>query len=485
MKKLPPSSFSMGSILLGLTFLFSSIPAHGEQPLTLGKHGTQLQLFIDDYVLENLSGDAKKILIEPTPREVVLTTDAPWEGNTCAYYTIFRDGNLFRMYYRGSHQDQKTKKAGHREVTCYAESKDGINWEKPDLGLFSFNGSKKNNIVWDGLGSHCFVAFRDTNPNCAKEAKYKGIGAAYPPKRKLGLYAFQSPDGKNWKQIRKDPVVSQFHWAYDSQNVAFWDNNANLYREYHRVYHQEKRAIMTSTSKDFINWTKPKLLRYQEGIPPQHLYTNAVQPYARDRSLLIGFPTRYLPDQESRVEPILMASRDGLSFYRWQEPVIPESAPKDRRGNRSNYMAWGMVELPDRPKHFSVYATEAYKTGMDSRLRRFEYRKDGFVCVRGGSESGQIVTKPFKLGNLAERLTLNFKTLKGGYLLVGLESMDGKKIKGHEIESCKALEGDSLSKTVTWKKGSDISYLDGKNLRLRIELKNAELYSFQFQPWLR
>ena len=69
--------------------------------------------------------------------------------------------------------------------------------------------------------------------------------------------------------------------------------------------------------------------------------------------------------------------------------------------------------------------------------------------------------------------------------MVGLESMDGKKIKGHEIESCKALEGDSLSKTVTWKKGSDISYLDGKNLRLRIELKNAELYSFQFQPWLR
>ncbi|SVC81308.1 uncharacterized protein METZ01_LOCUS334162, partial [marine metagenome] len=44
-----------------------------------------------------MTGDAKQHLHRPEPKEVVLITDEPWEGNTCAYYTIFRDGNLFRM----------------------------------------------------------------------------------------------------------------------------------------------------------------------------------------------------------------------------------------------------------------------------------------------------------------------------------------------------------------------------------------------------
>ena len=55
------------------------------------------------------------------------------------------------------------------------------------------------------------------------------------------------------------------------------------------------RAIMTATSDDFVQWSKPELLGYQEGIPNQHLYTNAILPYAKAPHLYIGFPTRYLP----------------------------------------------------------------------------------------------------------------------------------------------------------------------------------------------
>ena len=93
------------------------------------------------------------------------------------------------MYYRGSHWDKKTKKAAHREVTCYAESKDGIHWEKPNLGLVDWEGSKDNNIILDRLGTHCFVAFRDDNPNCPPEARYKGIARGRPTGKK-GLYVF-------------------------------------------------------------------------------------------------------------------------------------------------------------------------------------------------------------------------------------------------------------------------------------------------------
>ncbi|MBT5846479.1 MAG: hypothetical protein HOH86_07765, partial [Verrucomicrobiales bacterium] len=105
-----------------LTLITQAIAA---APLQLGKYGTARELFIDNHLISKLSGDLKQHLHQPEPKEVVLTTGAPWEGNTCAYYTIFRDGAKFRMYYRGSHWDTKTKKAAHREVVCYAESKDG------------------------------------------------------------------------------------------------------------------------------------------------------------------------------------------------------------------------------------------------------------------------------------------------------------------------------------------------------------------------
>jgi hypothetical protein len=145
------------------------------------------ELFVDDLLVEKLTGTARLKLHQPVAKEVVLTCDRPWEGNTCAYFTIFHDPHLseatkarnaYRMYYRGHHYDVKTRKPAHREVTCYAESADGVRWTRPELGLFEFDGSKKNNIVWDGPGAHNFTPFRDTNPSCPPEARYKALASA-------------------------------------------------------------------------------------------------------------------------------------------------------------------------------------------------------------------------------------------------------------------------------------------------------------------
>lgn len=435
------------------------------------------ELFVDHFLIERLHGDAALHLHQPRPEEVVLVTDRPWEGNTCAYYTVFEDEGRYRMYYRGSHFDEEAEAPGHLEVTCYAESHDGIHWSKPNLGLYEFEGSKENNIVWDGIGTHCFTVFKDTNPQCAPEARYKAISRGRPRGEK-GLYVFQSPDGIHWSLIRDQPVITE--GAFDSQNLAFWDAHAGVYREFHRTFTGGVRAIMTGTSEDFVNWTDPVLVSYGDA-PAQHLYTNAVLPYAQAPHVLLGFPTRYLPDEGQRVEPTFMTSRDGgRTFFRWLDPVIPENAPRDRGGNRSNYMAWGLLRLPNNAEEYSVYATEAYYTGTDSRLRRFSYRVDGFVSLRAGDQGGELLSKPITFKG--DRLSVNFATREGGHLRVELQDGEGRVIEGYALADCVAMDGDSIQQMVRWKgrDGETLDHLAGQPIRIRFVLSRGDLYAFAF-----
>ncbi len=455
------------AFLVSIGFANSAVAA---EPIDIG---SRRELFVDRYLIDQIAGDAELHLHNPQPHEVALVTDRPWEGNTCAYYTIFQDGDRYRMYYRGSHYDETTRQSAHREVTCYAESKDGIYWTKPDLGRFEFDGSKQNNIVWDGIGTHCFAVFKDDNPECKPDARYKAI-ARGRPRGKAGLYIFQSPDGIRWTQLGDGPVITK--GAFDSQNLAFWDPHAKLYREYHRTFVDGVRAIMTGTSNDYVHWTDPVLLDYGDA-PRQHLYTNAIRNYFRAPHILIGFPTRYLPNEGSRVEPTFMASRDGRNFYRWLDPVIPEDAPEDRGGNRSNYMAWGVVQLPHSDRELSVYATEAYYTGPDSRIRRFSFRVDGFVSLRGSGAGGELVTKPITFAG--KQLTVNYATAKGGSLRVELQDADGKPIDGFGLADCDALSGDEIEQTVKWQGKTDVSSLAGKSVRLRFSVKACDLYAFR------
>jgi len=447
-------------------------PLLAEDPLPIG---SRLELFVDDYLIEELTGTAKQQLHKPVPGEVVLVTGAPWEGNTCAYYVIFRDGELYRMYYRGSHFDTATRRASHPEFACYAESRDGVHWTKPELGIVEFDGSKQNNIVWQGVGSHDFTPMKDARPDCPAEARYKALGrGGHGYKR--GLYAFQSADAIHWKLISEEPVITQ--GAFDSQNLAFYDTVRRRYVDFHRGFRAGVRDIMTCTSNDFLHWTEPVWLEYA-GAPKEHLYTNAIRPYFRAPHIFLGFPTRYHPERGSQVEPTLMSSRDGRTFHRWTEALIPVTAPEDRRGNRSNYMAWGLVTLPGNDRELSVYATEAYYTGSDSRLRRFTYRVDGFVSVHAPAAGGEILTRPVVFHG--SELVINVATASGGSIRVEIRDADGKPIPGFSLAESKQIVGDRIEQPVAWQNGSDASSLAGKPVRLRFAIQDADLYSIRFR----
>ena len=465
--------------------------------------GSRRELFVDGFLVDSLAGGARLRLHEPVPREISIVHDAPWEGSGCGYHTVFKDRDLYRMYYKAWHLGVADKKLlqPHPCFTAYAESKDGIRWKKPDLGLFEYEGSKKNNLVWIRAGGHNFTPFKDPNPDCKPEATYKALASG-----KGGLCAFQSPDGIHWSLMNDGKAVIT-KGAFDSQNLAFWDAVRGEYRDYHRGFRNQKRDILTATSRDFIHWTEPVWLKYP-GAPREQLYTNVIAPYHRAPHIFIGFPARYidrgwsesmkalseLEHRQQRAsssrrygtalsESLLMSSRDGLSFHRWREAFLrPGLRLKENWKYGDNYMAWHVVEtkshLPHSPNELSLYATEGYWTGTSSYLRRYTLRLDGFVSVEAPMDGGEMVTQPLTFEG--SRLMMNYSTSAAGSVRVEIQAEKGEPIPGFALADCRDIFGDSLEQAVRWKRGSDVSALSGKTVRLRFVLKDADLYAIQF-----
>ena len=171
-----------------------------------------------------------------------------------------------------------------------------------------------------------------------------------------------------------------------------------------------------------------------------------------------------------------MTSRDAVNFRRWPDALIPITAPKDRDGNRSNYMTWGLLQLPGQDRELSVYATEAYYAGPGSRVRRFVFRMDGFVSVRAGATGGTLLTKPFTF--VGEKLALN--VVSKGPTRVELQGADGQALPGFALADCSPITGDLIEHTVAWKSGSDLRKLAGQAIRLKFELKDADVFAMKF-----
>ncbi len=447
-----------------------------QEPIQIGN---RWELLVDRYLIEQMDGEVALRLHEPAPQEIALVHDQPWEGNSCGYHTIFQDGPIYRMYYRGWNHNMSTAQPTHPAVVCYAESQDGIQWERPALNLVEFEGSRQNNIVWAGAGTHNFVPFKDMNPQCPSEALYKAVGQREDGSR--ALLAFQSADGLRWQLTSNEPILTQ--GAFDSQNLAFWDAVRQEYHCYFRDFRDGRRDIKVSTSADFVRWTEPEWLVFPDA-PNEHLYTNAVMPYYRAPHLLIGFPTRFFPDRGSLTEGLFMSSRDGRTFDRWAEAFIRPGLNPDKWHNRSNYIWWGLVEtespLPGGSRELSVYTDESYYfEGKAVRTRRYTCRIDGFVSAHASLAGGEVVTKPIVFEG--DELVVNVSTSAAGGLRVQIEHLNGRSATGYGLTQCPEIYGDAIEHTVRWQSGSDVSALAGRPVRLRFALRDADLYAFGFR----
>ncbi len=502
---------SGGAALAASTVPFSSTRVRAAETVSAIDIGSRRELLVDRHLIERLDG-VRLELHRPVRRDIVFRTDAPWEGNGSGFQSVFQDGDRFRMYYRGGNHPAsriyETEKNSW-ETLCLAESRDGIHWTRPELGIVEFRGSTRNNLFLNedmvreiGGRPSLSAVFKDANPECPPRERYKIVIMGKKPR---GLYLLVSADGIQFRLRSPKPFTTT--GAFDSQNLMFWDSVHGVYREYHRDFDQGVRGIMTAASKDPGRFPEPKWLQYP-GASEQALYTNQVQPYYRAPHILMGFPMRYndrgwspsmtqLPNLEARryrsaqtqrfgttvTDAAFMTSRDGLSFNRWGEAFIrPGPSRQDTWVYADNFVFWGMIEtkshLEDAPGEISFYATEGYWEGSYTGVRRYTLRVDGFVSAQAPLSGGELLTKPLRFDG--SRLEINFSSSAAGTLRIELQDVKGDPIPGYSLADCDPQFGDQLDRVVSWRSGTDISRLAGRPVRLRIKLQDADLYSFRF-----
>lgn len=459
----------------------------------------RLELFIDRYLIDALDGCIHQ-LHHPRPAGVALTFDKPWEGSASFYHTVLYDDQLrvYRLFYRGWPIQLGQKEYDSPAVICVAESSDGITWHRPNLGLHEIDGSRHNNVLLTrDDGTHAFAPFIDRHPTARPDQRYKALGLV---EGKGGLRAYASVDGIRWSSMSPEPVLTK--GAFDSQNVPFWSESERCYVVYYRTWSEAadpkefkgKRTISRATSEDFLHWTDPVQMDFS-GTPIEELYTNQTHPYYRAPHIYIALPKRFNPgrrtltDQQAAAldihhtqvqgvsDTVLMTSRGGTRYDRtFMESFIRPGPDPGNWGARSTAASCGVVQTSDT--EMSLYITRHY-CQPTAYLERMTLRIDGFASVQGPYAGGMMTTRPFTFEG--DDLVLNMSTSGIGQVRVAVLDETGVPLPHYSLDDCPLLFGDVIEKAVIWNNGHRLGALRGRPVRLRYELRDADVYSMRIR----
>jgi hypothetical protein len=461
--------------------LHSIVENTGQRIIDLGN---RREIFVDDYFIDKLDG-LRLQMHAPHDEGPVLFFDKPCEGAFSGYVTVIKENDIYRAYYRGSPIPDGREK----EHTCYAESKDGIHWEKPNLKIYRYNGSLDNNLILADADpvTHNFCPFLDANPQALPSQKYKAVGGS----GRSGLIAYVSADGIKWTKLRNDGIIKD--GDFDSQNVVFWSESEKRYLCYFRTSYQGFRSVSRTTSTDFVNWTKPEIMTFGD-TQIEHLYTHQTSPYFRAPHIYVAIGGRFLPKRQIlteeqakklNVDPkhfndcsdaFFMTSRGGNRYSRtFMESFIRPGIGLNNWVSRTNYPALNVVQTG--PAEMSVYVNQDYAQPTN-HLRRYSLRLDGFTSINAPYSGGEVLTKFFTFSG--NQLEINYSTSAAGELRFEIQDEKGVAIPGFTLNDSEIIIGNEISRTVSWK-GKALQKITPKVIRLRIYMKDADLYSIGFK----
>jgi hypothetical protein len=476
------STVAMVAILCGLI-----CAAAGNSSAQEGSPGIQRDryLLLDNRIVE-MTKNAKLTVgkVQKDKRNPLFAEDKPWEprfDNLYANVVYDEQEKLYKCWYSPFIIDESTSNTPRKDRVnggkfkyqgrhtgrrremgiCYAVSRDGIQWEKPSLGVVEFRGNKENNLVW--RGPHGAGVFKDLHEPDAKR-RYKMFFKG----RKISV-AF-SGDGLHWGEAIECPEANV---RGDTHNNAFWAPTLGEYVGITRTWARPRgRQVARTSSKDFLKWSKAKVVL--EGLE-NHLQTYAM-PVFYYAGVYIGLPAIYNSDAD-RTHTELTWSPDTITWHRIDagSPLISNSPKKGEYDWGTAYAAAYPVFLKDEIRLYYGGCDDKHFGWRNGYFCLATLRPDGFAGYeqRSKDASAFVTTKP--LLATGQPLTLSADVGENGFIkIIILNDIGGG------IGEAKPVRHTVTDAKVQWESRVTIRNHKGKTIRLRFELRNAKLYSFSF-----
>jgi hypothetical protein len=329
--------------------------------------------------------------------------------------------------------------------------------------VFEFEGSKANNILWQGRGIKPNFDPRDPDPN----RRYKGMT------REAGFTPVFSPDGVHWKRGDK-PATNQ---AYDATSFH-WDPVNEKWIASVKMFKDGKRVRGYAESSDYENWTDTYLMLTadERDDPEDQLYSMRIFRY---ESIYVGLLKVYHVSTD-KCDIQLAFSRNAKHWERPCRTPFLSNSPEENAYDRGNIDESGNpIRMGDELWFYYSGRSTLHNQAPEETngsLCLATLRLDGFISLDAAQNEGTLLTKPLLLEGRS--LYVNADA-QGGTIGVEIVEAEGDTpIEPFGFANALPISANGVRQEVTWTGDPNLEDLKGKPVRLRFSLRNARLYSF-------
>lgn len=479
-----------------LSLLINTAAADGILPHGPAEIGTEPQFLFDGYIVDNhwalnQPAEATRRVFHPGRKY----EQNPVIAESGGYISVLReeDTGLFRMWYQTYMGLPKPgREDWHEYVTSYAESRDGLSWVLPKLGMIEWKGTKENNVVWRGVHPKWYMGESPYILDIPEKYRrgYRYVMLYHDVRFQNDVQALNlvgSQDGIHWD---KSSVTKLTSIPSDTHNSIVYDPGRGEFVMYLRsrprygpfgntkINRGHSRRVARMTSKEL--WTRWNDDAQNILIPDEkdaaggftQFYGMPVRFHA---GIYWGFLWPYKPDTFLHTE--LSFSRDGIRFDRLpSRPKLIERGPKgswDYGMVSSSGNQW--IEVGDQWWLYYCGNDGPHNTQTKAGIGLIKFRKEGFISMRGPAGGGFVATR--KIRWPGGTLLVNADA-REGELRVRVTDEDRNVLPGFDYSDCPVFRADSVSHAIRWKDKS-ISSMTGQIVRLEFSLRNADLYTFR------
>ena len=463
------------------------------------------QLFLDDFLIDNryneddISAKVVHVLLPPKrSAEPLMRPDLemPWEATHGIGYTsvLFDpDAQRFRLYYQiWNPKTNGENPSGYS--TAYAESEDGLNWERPLFDFVLWNG-EKTNILLRGEGEakapHVHLVHQ-AGIEASSGKPIRNVGMLPPEALRGHPYLMFYCDHEHFLATSEDGI----HWSprqqmilpnrVDCFSTIVHDPARNEYVMFYRnklIYH-DGEGRMGGNPRMIARIASPDLWRLWEGMPSTVLIPDSLDggrfynmPTVWYGGAYLGFLEQF-HEQPQHIEVELAVSRDGFDWRRLPErpALLPYGAP----GTWEDGMVFASDRFIERGDEWWLYYS-AYDGPHDTKDRTSclglaRFGKERLIAVRSDPDGKRsyLVTKPFAWPG--GELLINANA-SAGSLRALVSDLERHPFEGFSFDDSRPFEEDAARHPMHWE-GASMEQLTGKLVRLEFEFVNADLFGF-------